>query len=160
MIALISSRLHKTVEFVFIFQIFLSKNGMRRDRGSSEAILTDYWKPTQEMFPSTYFSTERRLLATSSIPILHDTTLQMIFYHSQLSLVASLICFPRTLVFPPCLECPTTDILPLPSDTKKQNSVAHELPVYCMLSILKRLTMFKTLEVKADKTKECMMPIH
>lgn len=160
MIALITSRPHKTMEFFFIFQTFLSKNGMRRDRGSSEAMLTDYWKPTQQMFPSISFSTERRLLATSSVPILHDKTLQMIFYHSQLSLVASLICFPRTLVFPPPLECPTIDILPLPSDTKEQKSVAHELPVYCTLLILKRLTIFKALEVNPDKTEECIIPIH
>lgn len=64
------------------------------------------------MFPSTYFSTGHWL--PSSIPILHDRTLQMIFYHWQLSLVATLICFPRTLVFPLPLEWPTTGILPLP----------------------------------------------
>lgn len=97
LVALITSRPHKTMELVFIFQIFLTRNGMRRDRESSEAMLTDYWKQTQEMFPSTYFSTERRLLATSPIPILHDRSLQMIFYHSQLSLVASLLCFPNVL---------------------------------------------------------------
>lgn len=47
LVALNSSRPQGTMGLFFIFQTF-TRNGMRRDMGSSEAMLADYQEPTQE----------------------------------------------------------------------------------------------------------------
>lgn len=76
---------------------------------------------------------------------------------------------PRTFVFLLPFECPISDLV-VPCDSKEQNLIAQELPVYPMLLTLKTITTFKILEVNGENlssvglyrqnTNNCPAPIH
>lgn len=116
LVALITSRPHKTMELVFIFQIFLTRNGMRRDMESSEAMLTDYWKNPGDVSIHLLFYREKVAgnLSHSHPPWQESSNDILSLTAFPCGLPALFPKCPRTLLFLPRLECPTTDILPLP----------------------------------------------
>lgn len=168
LVALIPSGPQGTMGLVFILQTFM-RNGMRRDMGSSKAMLTDYQKPTREM-PSqpAYISTARTCQQPLPFPA------PMTSSSSEYFTTHSLPCFAPLKYQDFCVPSPlrVSHKWPfvVPCDSKEQNLIAQELPVYPMLLTLKTITTFKILEVNGENlssvglyrqnTKNCPAPIH